>query len=77
MKVAGPQRLIGTGTIGRYGLVEVGIVLEEVCHWGVGFEVSEGQARPSLSLSVSLFLCLSLPLPLSLSLSFCCLLIQI
>ena len=24
-------------------------LLEEVCHWGVGFEVSDVQARPSVS----------------------------
>jgi hypothetical protein len=26
------------------------VLLEEVCHWRVGFEVSEAQARPSLTL---------------------------
>lgn len=27
------------------------VLMEEVCHWGLGFGVSTAQARPSLSLS--------------------------
>jgi len=47
--------------IGSRGLDGVGVaLLEEVCHWGVGFEVSEAQARPS-SLHSSLSCC-SLPI---------------
>ena len=35
----------------RYELVEVGVVMmEEACHFGVGFGVSNAQARPSVSL---------------------------
>ena len=37
-------RSIGSGTLGGVAL------LEEVCHWGAGFEVSEAQARPSIIL---------------------------
>ena len=40
----------GNGTIRRCGLVGVGVVLlEEVCHCGVGFEVSYAQDTPSVS----------------------------
>jgi hypothetical protein len=47
-----PHRSIGRGTIRRCVLVGVGVVLlEEVCHWGVGFEVLDAQARPCVSLS--------------------------
>lgn len=35
------------------GLIEVGVaLLVEICRWGVGFEVSEAQSRPSGSLSL-------------------------
>jgi hypothetical protein len=34
----------------RSGFVGVGVVLlEEVCHWRVGFEVLDAQAMPSVS----------------------------
>ena len=37
-----PRRFIGSGTIRRCVLVGVGVaLLEEVYHYGVGFEVSE------------------------------------
>jgi hypothetical protein len=52
-----PYRLIDlnawlpeSGTIRRCGLVGVGVAfLEEIRHWGVGFEVSDAQAKPSVS----------------------------
>ena len=65
----GPYKLIdlnawspGSGTIRRCDFVGVGLALvEEVCHCGVGFEVSNAQPRRSGSLS---FLCgLSAPSP--------------
>ena len=38
LNVIGPQKLIGSGNIRRYGLVEVSMaLLEEVCHCVVGF----------------------------------------
>jgi hypothetical protein len=50
MKMA-PHRLIGSGIIRRCGLVGIGVVLlKDVCHWGVGSEVPDAQARPSVSL---------------------------
>ena len=46
----GPHRLLGTDTIRKYSLVGVDVAfLEKVHHQGVGFEVSEAQARPSAS----------------------------
>ena len=45
---------IGSGTIGRYSLVEVGVLLEELCH-GVSFEVSNAQARPTDTSSSCVF----------------------
>ena len=52
MKENGLHRLIGSGTIQRRGLVGVGVVLlEEVGHRGMGFEVSDAQARPSVAFS--------------------------
>ena len=42
----GPQRLIGSGALRRCGLVGGNVSL------GVGFEVSEAQARPDGSLSL-------------------------
>jgi hypothetical protein len=40
------------------GLVGIYVALsEKVCHWGVGFEVSEDHLKLSLSFSLSLFLC--------------------
>jgi hypothetical protein len=50
-------------------------LMEEVCHWGVGFEVSKSQDWHSFSLSVSvafsLFLFVSVCLCLSLSVFVC------
>lgn len=41
--------------ISKHGLVEVGMaLLEKVCHWGVGFEVSKAYSRYNLSLSLCL-----------------------
>ena len=37
--------------IGRCGLGVGVVLLEEVCHWGLGFGVSEAQAMPSGTLS--------------------------
>ena len=35
----------------RYGIAGEGMsLLEEVCHWAVGFEVSNAQVRPSVLL---------------------------
>lgn len=48
-----PHSLIGSDTIKKCSIVGVGMVLEEVRHWGVGFEVSNVQASPSVSLSVA------------------------
>ena len=49
----GPHGPIGRGTFRRHGFVGVGVtLLGEVHHWGVGFEVSEAQARPSDLLSL-------------------------
>ena len=49
-----PHRLRRSGTIRKYGLFGIEMsLLEEVCHWGVGYEVSNAQARPS----IPLFLC--------------------
>lgn len=37
-----------SSTIRRWGFVGVGVVcLEEVCHWGKAFKVSDATARPS------------------------------
>ena len=38
--------------LGHQGVALLGDVtlLEEVCHWGMGFRVSNAQARPSVSL---------------------------
>ena len=53
--------------IRRGGLTEVGVALvEEVYHWGLGFEGSEAQAKPSQSLSLSVCLSVCQP-PLRLS----------
>jgi hypothetical protein len=39
----------GSGTIRKHGLVGVGVaLLEEVCHYEAGFEVSYAQAIPSV-----------------------------
>jgi hypothetical protein len=48
-----PYRFIGIALLRcKGGLVGVGVaLLEEVCHWEVGFELSDAQARPSISLS--------------------------
>lgn len=49
----GSYRPLDNGTIRRYSLVGIGIaLLEEVCHWGEGFDVSYVQAKPSGSLSL-------------------------
>ena len=46
------NKLTGSGTIGRCGLIGVGVaLLEEVCHKGAGFNISDAQARPSVTLS--------------------------
>ena len=42
---------IGTDTIGRYGLIEIGTVLLEKVSHGVSFEVSNVQARSTDTLS--------------------------
>jgi hypothetical protein len=43
---------IGSGTIRGFGLVAVCVaLLEEMCHCGVGFEVLDAQASPSVSVS--------------------------
>lgn len=52
-----PHKLIdwsvGTDIIRRCDLIGAGVaLLEKVCHWRQGFEVSNAQARPSLSLSL-------------------------
>ena len=42
-----------SGTIRRHGIVGVGVVLlEEVCHCRVGFEVSYAQTMPSVAHSL-------------------------
>ena len=44
----------GSYTIKRYGIFGVDMaLLEDMCHWWVGFEVLEVQARPSVSLPVA------------------------
>ena len=46
-------RSIGSGTVRRNDIDGVVIaLLEEVSPWGLGFEVSEAQARPSGSQSL-------------------------
>lgn len=46
------HRLMGGGSIRKCGLVGVKVtLLTGVCHWGVGFEASEAQARPGVTLS--------------------------
>jgi hypothetical protein len=41
---------IGIGTLRRHGLIRVGVaLLEEVYHYGVGFEVSYSQTIPSVA----------------------------
>ena len=57
--------------ISGYGLVGRGVVLmEEVCHWGVGFGVAETKARPSELHNVFL-LPLDLDIELSVAMSTC------
>ena len=45
MKIDGPHRHIGSGTIGRRGCVGGIVTL------GIGFDVSDAQARPCFALS--------------------------
>ena len=41
LNVIGPHQLTGSSTVRRRGFAGVGVdLLEEVCHCGVGFEVS-------------------------------------
>lgn len=49
----GPHRLTESGT-NRYGLAIVGVaLLEEVNHYGAGFEVSNAQVQSSMPLSLN------------------------
>jgi len=49
----GLHRLIRIDSIGRCGLVGVGLALEEVCHSGTSFWVSDAQVRPNIPFPVT------------------------
>jgi hypothetical protein len=64
LNMFGPHRLMcvnvwptGSGTIRRWGLVEVGVaILEELCHPVVGFEISYAHAMANDTISCCLLI---------------------
>ena len=47
--------LMYSSTIRKYGLVGIGVaLLEKVCHWGAGFEISYAQGMPNVEHSLYL-----------------------